>query len=88
MTETIRGVSSMPKDARKRTSSSTASARERAAIAEKSIKTVYLMQFMDSWTFDSVRLSKCSRQHLLPDGARIPSCGYYSYHRRFDPHFA
>ena len=34
MTETIRGVSSMPKDAKKRTSSSTASARERAAIAE------------------------------------------------------
>ena len=34
MTETVRGVSAMPKDARKRTSSSTASARERAAIAE------------------------------------------------------
>src|SRR6478735_8957583 len=34
MTETIRGVDSMPKDAKKRTSSSTASARERAAIAE------------------------------------------------------
>ena len=34
MTETIRGVSSMPKDAKKRTSSTTASARERAAIAE------------------------------------------------------
>ncbi len=35
MTETIKGVSSMPKDAKKRTSSSsTASARERAAIAE------------------------------------------------------
>jgi putative transposase len=34
MTETIRGVSAMPKDAKKRTSSSTASARERAAIAE------------------------------------------------------
>ena len=34
MTETITGVSSMPKDAKKRTSSSTASARERAAIAE------------------------------------------------------
>ena len=34
MTETIRGVSAMPKDAKKRTSSSTASAKERAAIAE------------------------------------------------------
>ena len=34
MTETVRGVSAMPKEAKKRTSSSTASARERAAIAE------------------------------------------------------
>jgi len=34
MTETITGVSSMPRDAKKRTSSSTASARERAAIAD------------------------------------------------------
>jgi len=34
MTETITGMSAMPKDAKKRTSSSTASARERAAIAE------------------------------------------------------
>ena len=34
MTETIKGVSAMPKDAKKRTSSSTASVRERAAIAE------------------------------------------------------
>ncbi len=34
MAETITGMSAMPKDAKKRTSSSTASARERAAIAE------------------------------------------------------
>jgi putative transposase len=34
MTETITGISSMPEEAKKRTSSSTASARERAAIAE------------------------------------------------------
>jgi 7,8-dihydro-6-hydroxymethylpterin dimethyltransferase len=61
---------------------------ERTALAEERIKTVYLMQFMDSWTFDSVRLSKCSCQHLLPDGVRIPSCGYYTYHRRFNPRFS
>ncbi len=60
---------------------------ERRRIAEESIKSVYLMQFMDSWTFDSVRMSKCSCQHLLPDGLIIPSCGYYSYHRRFDKRF-
>ncbi|MGL5825333.1 MAG: hypothetical protein ACRCYU_11035 [Nocardioides sp.] len=34
MAETITGVSSMPKDAKKRRSSSTASAREKAAVAE------------------------------------------------------
>jgi putative transposase len=34
MTETIRGVSAMPKDAKKKRTSSTATARERAAIAE------------------------------------------------------
>jgi 7,8-dihydro-6-hydroxymethylpterin dimethyltransferase len=61
---------------------------ERTALAEERIKSVFLMQFMDSWTFDSVRLSKCSCQHLLPDGVRVPSCGYYTYHRRFDPRFA
>lgn len=61
---------------------------ERRLLAEERIKTVYLMQFMDSWTFDSVRLSKCSCQHLLPDRKVIPSCGYYSYHRQFDPRFA
>lgn len=61
---------------------------ERRRIGEERIKSVYLMQFMDSWTFDSVRLSKCSCQHLLPGSVAIPSCGYYSYHRRFDPRFA
>jgi hypothetical protein len=61
---------------------------ERKAVAEESIKSVFFMQFMDAWTFDSVRLSKCSCQHLLPDGIRIPSCGYYTYHRQFDARFA
>lgn len=60
----------------------------RAKIVEESIKTVYLMQFMDAWTFDSHRLAKCSCQHLLPGGVRIPSCGYYAYHRRFDTRYA
>lgn len=60
---------------------------ERRRIVEEHIKAVYLVQFMDKWTFDSVRLSKCSCQHLLPDGNVIPSCGYYSYHRQFDPRF-
>jgi hypothetical protein len=59
----------------------------RAALAEEGIKTVYLMQFMDGWTFDAKRLAKCSCQHLLPGGLTIPSCGYYAYHRRRDARF-
>ena len=64
------------------------SSEERAGLAEDSIKTVYLMQFMDGWTFDTKRLEKCSCQHLMDDGVRMPSCGYYAYHRKKDPRFA
>jgi uncharacterized radical SAM superfamily Fe-S cluster-containing enzyme len=60
---------------------------ERAKLSEKHFRAVYLMQFMDSWTFDSRRLSKCSCQHVLPGGKIVSSCGYYSYHRRFDPRY-
>jgi len=69
-------------------SSAPLSPERRQELAEAGIKTVYLMQFMDAWTFDSARLSKCSCQHLLPDGVRMPSCGYYAYHRRLDRRFA
>ncbi len=64
------------------------SAAEQQALAEESIKTVFIMQFMDGWTFDTQRLSKCSCQHLLPGGRRVPSCGYYAYHRQRDARFA
>ncbi len=60
---------------------------ERAKLAEKHPRVVYLMQFMDSWTFDAKRLSRCSCQHVLPGGKIVSSCGYYSYHRRFDARF-
>jgi hypothetical protein len=60
---------------------------DRLKLAEEHIRVVYLMQFMDSWTFDSRRLSRCSCQHVLPGGKIVSSCGYYSYHRRFDPRF-
>lgn len=63
-------------------------AAERRAIVEAHVKTVYLFQFMDAWTFDSKRLQKCSCQHLMPDGSTIPSCSYYAYHRKRDPRFA
>ena len=61
---------------------------ERQTLAEESIKTVFIMQFMDGWTFDTQRLSKCSCQHLLPGNRRVPSCGYYAFHRQHDPRFA
>jgi len=64
------------------------SAAERQALAEESIKTVFIMQFMDGWTFDTQRLSKCSCQHLLPGDRRVPSCGYYAFHRQRDARFA
>lgn len=62
--------------------------RERTKMAERHIRTVYLMQFMDAWTFDAKRLSRCSCQHVLPGGKIVPSCGYYSLHRRLDPRFS
>jgi 7,8-dihydro-6-hydroxymethylpterin dimethyltransferase len=61
---------------------------DRKALAEESIKTVFIMQFMDGWTFDTQRLSKCSCQHLLPGNQRVPSCGYYAYHRHRDARFS
>lgn len=64
------------------------SANEQKTLAEESIKTVFIMQFMDTWTFDTERLSKCSCQHLLPGNQRIPSCGYYTFHRQRDTRFA
>ena len=60
---------------------------ERRRLAEEQLKTVYFMQFMDSWSFDSRRLEKCSCQHFLPGGKVVPSCGYYAYHRLKDPRF-
>ena len=63
------------------------SAIQQKTLAEESIKTVFIMQFMDSWTYDTERLSKCSCQHLLPGHRRVPSCGYYAYHRQYDERF-
>ena len=60
---------------------------ERRKLAEKHLKLVYVMQFMDTWSFDSKRMSKCSCIHLLPNNQMVPSCGYYTYHRRSDSRF-
>jgi predicted amidohydrolase YtcJ len=61
--------------------------RARSKLVEEHIKTVYLMQFMDPWSFDSERMSKCSCIHLMPDTTMVPSCGYYSHYRSRDPRF-
>ena len=58
--------------------------KEREQIAAKYLRVVYLYQMMDSWSFDSKRLSRCSCQHGFPDGRIIPTCSYYSYHSKFD----
>jgi hypothetical protein len=64
-----------------------ASVHERQKVAERLVKSVLLLQFMDPWTFDSERLKRCSCQHGLPDGRIISSCSYYCYHRTLDPRF-
>jgi hypothetical protein len=60
--------------------------KERQQIAAKYLRVIYLYQMMDSWTFDSKRLSRCSCQHGFPDGTLIPTCGHYSYHQSVDHH--
>jgi uncharacterized radical SAM superfamily Fe-S cluster-containing enzyme len=54
--------------------------KERQRRAAKYLRVIYLYQMMDSWSFDSRRLSRCSCQHGFPDGKIIPTCGLYSYH--------
>jgi hypothetical protein len=54
--------------------------KERQQRASKYLRVVYMYQMMDSWSFDSKRLSRCSCQHGFPDGKIIPTCGFYSYH--------
>ncbi len=58
--------------------------KERQQRAAKYLRVIYLYQMMDSWTFDSKRLSRCSCQHGFPDGTIIPTCGFYAYHHNGD----
>jgi hypothetical protein len=57
---------------------------ERQQRAAKYLRVIYLYQMMDSWSFDSKRLSRCSCQHGFPDGRIIPTCGFYCYHQNLD----
>lgn len=54
---------------------------ERRHIAAQHLRIVYLYQMMDSWSFDTKRLSRCSCQHGFADGRIIPTCAYYAYHQ-------
>jgi uncharacterized radical SAM superfamily Fe-S cluster-containing enzyme len=58
--------------------------KERQQRAAKYLRVIYLYQMMDSWSFDSKRLSRCSCQHGFPDGRILPTCGFYSYHHNVD----
>jgi uncharacterized radical SAM superfamily Fe-S cluster-containing enzyme len=54
--------------------------KERQQRAAKYLRVIYMYQMMDSWSFDSKRLSRCSCQHGFPDGRILPTCGFYAYH--------
>jgi len=54
---------------------------ERVKLASQHLRVVYLMQFMDSWSFDSNRLNRCSCHHGFGSGDIIPTCSFYCYHR-------
>lgn len=54
---------------------------QRVKLASEHLRVVYLMQFMDSWSFDSQRLNRCSCQHAFSSGEIIPTCSFYCYHR-------
>jgi hypothetical protein len=47
-----------------------------AALAERSIKSVFIHHFMDRHTFDLSRARKCCQVYPQPDGRLIPACVY------------
>jgi hypothetical protein len=61
---------------------------EREHLAEKYIRVIFLYQMMDTWSFDSKRLSRCSCHHAFPDGRIIPACSYHCYQHMRDGQFS
>jgi hypothetical protein len=49
-------------------------ARALAALAERSVKVIFIHAFMDAETFDMVRAAKCCVHYAQPDGRLIPAC--------------
>jgi uncharacterized radical SAM superfamily Fe-S cluster-containing enzyme len=49
-------------------------ARALAALAERSVKVIFIHAFMDAETFDLVRAAKCCVHYAQPDGRLVPVC--------------
>ena len=47
-----------------------------AAIAERSIKSIFIHHFMDRGNFDLARARKCCQVYPLADGRMMPACVY------------
>lgn len=52
------------------------SPRRALSVAERSIKSIFIHQFMDPATFDLSRARKCCQVYPQPDGRMIPACIY------------
>jgi len=50
------------------------SARQAVSVAERSVKSIFIHQFMDPDTFDLSRARKCCQVYPQPDGRLIPAC--------------
>ena len=53
-----------------------------AALAERSVKVIFIHAFMDAETFDLVRAAKCCTHYPQPDGLMIPACVHNVLRRR------
>lgn len=54
---------------------------ERIQVGEGLVKTIFVHQFMDRYTFDRERAKKCCNHYALPDGRLFPACVYNVFRR-------
>jgi uncharacterized radical SAM superfamily Fe-S cluster-containing enzyme len=50
-------------------------------VAERSIKSIFIHQFMDPYSFDLSRARKCCQVYPQPDGRLMPACAFNCIHR-------
>ena len=50
------------------------SPRKALTVAERSVKSIFIHQFMDPETFDLSRARKCCQVYPQPDGRLVPAC--------------